>query len=228
MARKRKTQSSNVITQRRKKLKAKTANQESYMDSMHDSDVTFCSGPAGSGKTSVSVGLACEYLMEEKVKRIIITRPVVESGRGLGHLPGTLVEKINPYLVPILEEMNMYLLQHNVEAYRDSNAIELCPLEYMRGRNFHDCFMILDEAQNATFEQIKMFITRIGRNSKAVINGDLRQSDLGRDSGGLLTCMDVLYDIDEVSVCELDYCDIVRSDIVAKILKKLHEFEPSR
>lgn len=228
MARKRKTQSSNVITQRRKKLKAKTANQESYMDSMHDSDVTFCSGPAGSGKTSVSVGLACEYLMEEKVKRIIITRPVVESGRGLGHLPGTLVEKINPYLVPILEEMNMYLTKPRVESFRDQGIIELCPLEYMRGRNFHDCFMILDEAQNATFEQIKMFITRIGRNSKAVINGDLRQSDLGRDSGGLLTCMDVLYDIDEVSVCELDYCDIVRSDIVAKILKKLHEFEPSR
>ena len=228
MARKRKTQSSNVITQRRKKLKAKTANQESYMDSMHDSDVTFCSGPAGSGKTSVSVGLACEYLMEEKVKRIIITRPVVESGRGLGHLPGTLVEKINPYLIPILEEMNMYLTKPRVESFRDQGIIELCPLEYMRGRNFHDCFMILDEAQNATFEQIKMFITRIGRNSKAVINGDLRQSDLGRDSGGLLTCMDVLYDIDEVSVCELDYCDIVRSDIVAKILKKLHEFEPSR
>tara|TARA_R110000744_G_scaffold73552_1_gene147240 strand:+ start:3178 stop:3864 length:687 start_codon:yes stop_codon:yes gene_type:complete len=228
LARKRKTQSSNVITQRRKKLKAKTANQESYMDSMHDSDVTFCSGPAGSGKTSVSVGLACEYLMEEKVKRIIITRPVVESGRGLGHLPGTLVEKINPYLIPILEEMNMYLTKPRVESFRDQGIIELCPLEYMRGRNFHDCFMILDEAQNATFEQIKMFITRIGRNSKAVINGDLRQSDLGRDSGGLLTCMDVLYDIDEVSVCELDYCDIVRSDIVAKILKKLHEFEPSR
>ena len=228
MARKRKTQSSNVITQIRKKLKAKTANQESYMDSMHDSDVTFCSGPAGSGKTSVSVGLACEYLMEEKVKRIIITRPVVESGRGLGHLPGTLVEKINPYLIPILEEMNMYLTKPRVESFRDQGIIELCPLEYMRGRNFHDCFMILDEAQNATFEQIKMFITRIGRNSKAVINGDLRQSDLGRDSGGLLTCMDVLYDIDEVSVCELDYCDIVRSDIVAKILKKLHEFEPSR
>ena len=228
MARKRKRPSNNTIIQRRKKLKAKTDNQELYIDSMQDSDVTFCSGPAGSGKTSVSVGLACEYLMEEKVKRIIITRPVVESGRGLGHLPGTLVEKINPYLIPILEEMNMYLTKPRVESFRDQGIIELCPLEYMRGRNFHDCFMILDEAQNATFEQIKMFITRIGRNSKAVINGDLRQSDLGRDSGGLLTCMDVLYDIDEVSVCELDYCDIVRSDIVAKILKKLHEFEPSR
>ena len=228
MSRKRKPSSHDPIIQKRKKLKAKTPNQELYMDSMHESDVTFCSGPAGSGKTSVSVGLACEYLMDERISRIIITRPVVESGRGLGHLPGTLVEKINPYLVPILEEMNMYLTKPRVARLREEGIIELCPLEYMRGRNFHDCFMILDEAQNATFEQIKMFVTRIGRNSKAVINGDLEQSDLGRDRGGLLTCMDVLYDVDEVSVCELDYCDIVRSDIVAKILKKLHEFNSSK
>jgi phosphate starvation-inducible PhoH-like protein len=208
---------------RRRTLKPKTDNQSTYVTCMATSDVTFCSGPAGSGKTSMAVGLACECLLEKRVSKIIITRPVVESGRGLGHLPGTLIEKINPYLIPILEEMNMYLLQHNVEAYRDSNAIELCPLEYMRGRNFHDCFMILDEAQNATFEQIKMFVTRIGRNSKAVINGDLQQSDLGIESGGLLTCMDALYDVDGVSVCELDYCDIIRSDVIAKILRKLNE-----
>ena len=183
MARKRKSSSNNTIIQRRKKLKAKTDNQELYIDSMQDSDVTFCSGPAGSGKTSVSVGLACEYLMEEKVKRIIITRPVVESGRGLGHLPGTLVEKINPYLVPILEEMNMYLTKARVENFREEGIIELCPLEYMRGRH---------------------------------------------QSGGLLTCMDELYDIDGVSVSELDYCDIIRSDIVGKILRKLHEFNPAK
>ena len=189
---------------------------------MEDSSVTFCSGPAGSGKTSVAVGLACEYLAQEKVKKIVITRPVVESGRGLGHLPGTLIEKINPYLVPILEEMNMYLLKSNVELYRDQEIIELCPLEYMRGRNFHDCFMILDEAQNATFEQIKMFITRIGRNSKAVINGDLKQSDLGFEGGGLLTCMDELDGVEGVATCELDYSDIIRSDVVARILRRLH------
>ena len=137
--------------QRRKILRPKTRNQEDYMGHIHKSDVTFCSGPAGSGKTSVSVGMACEYLIEKKVDKIIITRPVVESGRGLGHLPGTLVEKINPYLIPILEEMNQYLTKNTVEAYRNKNIIELCPLEYMRGRNFHNCFMILDEAQNATF-----------------------------------------------------------------------------
>ena len=211
---------------RRKKLKAKTENQASYISAIDASDVTFCSGPAGSGKTSVSVGLACEYLLQEKIKKIIITRPVVESGRGLGYLPGTLVEKINPYLIPIIEEMNIYLSAPNVEHYRKEGIIEICPLEYMRGRNFHGCFIILDEAQNATFEQIKMFITRLGRGSKAVINGDLRQSDLGHDKGGLLTCMNKLRETEGVSVCELTYCDIVRSDVVARILEKLNEDTP--
>ncbi len=222
MARRRKKENQEAYRKRRKTLKPKTENQEIYIEAMEDSSVTFCSGPAGSGKTSVAVGLACEYLAQEKVKKIVITRPVVESGRGLGHLPGTLIEKINPYLVPILEEMNMYLLKSNVELYRDQEIIELCPLEYMRGRNFHDCFMILDEAQNATFEQIKMFITRIGRNSKAVINGDLKQSDLGFEGGGLLTCMDELDGVEGVATCELDYSDIIRSDVVARILRRLH------
>ncbi len=222
MARRRKKENQETHRQRRKTLKAKTENQEIYIEAMEDSSVTFCSGPAGSGKTSVAVGLACEYLAQEKVKKIVITRPVVQSGRGLGHLPGTLIEKINPYLVPILEEMNMYLLKSNVELYRDQEIIELCPLEYMRGRNFHNCFMILDEAQNATFEQIKMFVTRLGRNSKAVINGDLKQSDLGFEGGGLLTCMDELDGVEGVSICELDYSDIIRSDVVARILRRLH------
>ena len=119
MARRRKKENQETHRQRRKTLKAKTENQEIYIEAMEDSSVTFCSGPAGSGKTSVAVGLACEYLAQEKVKKIVITRPVVQSGRGLGHLPGTLIEKINPYLVPILEEMNMYLLKSNVELYRD-------------------------------------------------------------------------------------------------------------
>ena len=211
--------------QRRKILRPKTRNQETYMQSINKSDVTFCSGPAGSGKTSVSVGMACEYLIEKKVDKIIITRPVVESGRGLGHLPGTLVEKINPYLIPILEEMNQYLTKNTVETYRSRDIIELCPLEYMRGRNFHNCFMILDEAQNATFEQIKMFITRIGKDSKAVINGDLRQSDLGKHQGGLKTCMDKLIEVSGVGVCKLDYSDIVRSGIVSKILMTLNKEE---
>ena len=224
MARRKKAVSQNERPQRRKSLKAKTENQQIYIDEMEDADVTLCAGPAGSGKTSVAVGLACQYLLEERVKKIIITRPVVESGRGLGHLPGTLVEKINPYLVPIIEEMNMYLTPTRVDMLRDNGTIELCPLEYMRGRNFHECFMILDEAQNATFEQIKMFMTRIGRKSKAVINGDLKQSDLGNASGGLERCMDTLELVEGVAICELDYSDIIRSDVVARILKQLNNY----
>jgi len=209
---------------KRRTLKPKTDNQARYIQQMSESDLTFCSGPAGSGKTNVAVGLACQYLLEQKIEKIIITRPVVETGRGLGHLPGTLIEKINPYLIPILEEMNLYLTKMAVDSYISRNVIELCPLEYMRGRNFHNCFMILDEAQNATFEQIKMFITRIGRRSKAVINGDLHQSDL-RDNtvGGLRRCMESLDNLEGVSICELDYCDIVRSDIISKILLRLKE-----
>ena len=207
---------------RRKTLKAKTDNQSKYIEDMENSSVTFCSGPAGSGKTSVSVGLACQYLLAGKIEKIIITRPVVESGRGLGHLPGTMLEKINPYLVPILEEMGMYLTEKEIKDYMDKNIIELCPLEYMRGRNFHRCFMILDEAQNATFDQIKMFITRLGRHSKAVINGDLMQSDLGSAGGGLIACMDRLEVIEDVAICELDYSDIVRSDVVTRILMSLN------
>ena len=207
---------------RRKQLKPKTDNQAEYINSMTESSVTLCSGPAGSGKTSVAVGLACEYLLADKVKKIVITRPVVESGRGLGHLPGTMLEKINPYLIPILEEMGMYLTKKEIREYMDDEIIELCPLEYMRGRNFHNSFVILDEAQNATFEQLKMFVTRIGRESKAVINGDLKQSDLGKAKGGLSTCMERLDGIEDVSICHLDYCDIVRSDVVARILKSLN------
>lgn len=207
----------------RKKLKPKTKNQEEYIRSIAESDVTFCTGPAGSGKTAVAVGLACEYLLEKKVEKIILTRPVVESGsRGLGFLPGTMNEKIQPWLVPIIEEMNLYLTKDTVNSFRSSNTIELCPLEYMRGRNFHNSFMILDESQNATLSQIKMFITRIGRNSKAVLNGDPDQTDLDEHTkGGFETCMQRLGGIEEISICKLEGEDIIRNNIIAKILNRL-------
>ena len=206
----------------RKKLKPKTKNQEEYIRSIAESDVTFCTGPAGSGKTAVAVGLACEYLLEKKVEKIILTRPVVESGsRGLGFLPGTMNEKIQPWLVPIIEEMNLYLTKDTVNSFRSSNTIELCPLEYMRGRNFHNSFMILDEAQNATFDQIKMFITRIGRDSKATINGDLDQTDLIQHQSGLEYCIDKLDRLDGVGICTLGTEDIIRNTIISKILERL-------
>ena len=206
----------------RKKLKPKTRNQSDYIISMSENDVTFCSGPAGSGKTAVAVGLACEYILNNKVEKIVITRPVVESGRGIGFLPGSLVEKVHPYMVPIIEEMKLYLGVEAFNTMRSTNEIEICPLEYMRGRNFHNTFMILDEAQNATFEQIKMFLTRIGIGSKAIINGDLDQTDLKGDAfGGLNSCMGSLDNLEGVGICKLDTSDIVRNDIIAKILKRL-------
>lgn len=228
MARTRKTTSTSrkpktqTTRSTRKKLKPKTRNQSDYIISMSENDVTFCSGPAGSGKTAVAVGLACEYILNNKVEKIVITRPVVESGRGIGFLPGSLVEKVHPYMVPIIEEMKLYLGAETFNTMRSTNEIEICPLEYMRGRNFHSTFMILDEAQNATFEQIKMFLTRIGIGSKAIINGDLDQTDLKGDSfGGLNSCMGSLDNLEGVGICKLDHSDIVRNDIIAKILKRL-------
>jgi phosphate starvation-inducible PhoH-like protein len=220
MARKR-TAKKQPIRPARKKLKPKTENQENYIIEMAESDVTFCSGPAGSGKTAVAVGMACEYILEDRVEKIIITRPVVESGRGIGFLPGSLNEKVHPYMVPIIEEMKLYLGMETYNSMRTTNTIEICPLEYMRGRNFHNTFMILDEAQNATFEQIKMFMTRIGIGSKAVINGDLDQTDLRGESGGLKDCMDRLDDLHGVGVCYLTNDDIVRNNIISKILTRL-------
>ena len=206
----------------RKVLKPKSKNQALYIKSMMDNDVTFCSGPAGSGKTALAVGLASQFLLEGRIEKIVITRPVVESGRGLGFLPGTLTEKILPYLIPIIEEMKLYLGSDVFGQGKASNIIEMCPLEYMRGRNFHNTFMILDEAQNATFEQIKMFLTRIGMNSKAVINGDISQTDLDdRSEGGLDDCMTRLAQVDGVGVCQLFGSDIVRNKIIADILAVL-------
>ena len=216
------SQASTTRRSTRKKLKPKTRNQSDYIVSMSENDVTFCSGPAGSGKTAVAVGLACEYILNNRIEKIVITRPVVESGRGIGFLPGSLVEKVHPYMVPIIEEMKLYLGTETFNSMRSTNEIEICPLEYMRGRNFHSTFMILDEAQNATFEQIKMFLTRIGIGSKAIINGDLDQTDLKGDAfGGLNSCMGSLDNLDGVGICKLDHSDIVRNDIIAKILKRL-------
>jgi|TARA_R110001583_G_scaffold115630_1_gene266170 phosphate starvation-inducible PhoH-like protein len=217
----RKAQLQRKHTHKRKKLKPKTENQTDYIEYMSENDITFCSGPAGSGKTAVAVGLACEYFLENKVEKIILTRPVVESGRGLGYLPGSLNEKIAPYLVPVVEEIKLYLGRDTYNSARSINAIEMCPLEYMRGRNFHNTFMILDEAQNATYEQIKMFLTRIGMGSKAVINGDVGQTDLRGCDGGLDSCMDRLEGIDGVAICELTTDDIVRNGIISRILSRL-------
>jgi phosphate starvation-inducible PhoH-like protein len=220
----RKKEETGQQTKRRKALKPKTKNQEDYVRAISANEVCFCTGPAGTGKTAVAVGLACDYLLDKRVEKIIVTRPVIESGRGLGFLPGTFEEKIHPYLVPVLEEMQYRLNTNRVQAYREEGRIEVVPLEYMRGRNFHNCFMILDEAQNATFEQLKMFITRIGWDSKAVINGDIDQTDLlVKDRGGLEEFLERLENITGVGIAELTDEDIIRNPIISKVLNALYD-----
>lgn len=226
MARKKNNESG--YTTRRKTLKPKTSNQEDYIYTINNNDVTFCTGPAGTGKTAVAVAAACDYLLDKRIEKIVITRPVIESGRGLGFLPGTFEEKIHPYLIPVLEELQFRLNSNRVQAYREEGKIEVVPLEYMRGRNFHNSFIILDEAQNATFEQLKMFITRIGWESKAVINGDIDQTDLlVRDQGGLEQFLDRLEGVEGVGISELTEADIIRNKIISRILSALHD-EPIR
>ena len=222
MARRKKAEAGR--TARRKVLKPKTKNQEEYINTIEKNDVTFCTGPAGTGKTAVAVGIACDYLLDKRVEKLVVTRPVIESGRGLGFLPGTFEEKIHPYLIPVLEEMEFRLNTNRVQAYRDEGKIEVVPLEYMRGRNFHNCFVVLDEAQNATFEQLKMFVTRIGWDSKAVINGDIDQTDLlKKDQGGLEEFLDRLSDVEGVGISELTQDDIIRNEIISRILNALYD-----
>ena len=208
---------------KKRRLHPKTDNQADYIRSIANNIVTLCHGPDGTGKTSVSVGLACEYLTEGKVEKIIITRPVVESGRkGLGYLPGSFKDKIHPYLIPVLEEMDLYLNSQQSKRLLDNNIIEIVPLEYMRGRNFHNAFMILDEAQNATFDQIKMFITRVGRDSKSVINGDLQQSDLSNKGGcDFHEIIKRLDKLENVGIMELTVEDIIRNPIIGSIIDRL-------
>lgn len=220
------TQTVKKPQQERKALIPLTKNQKTYANFIRYNDITICTGPSGSGKTAIPVSIACDYLISGKINKIIITRPVIESGKGLGFLPGSMYEKINPYMTPILEEMLKYLSAEMIAQYRNDKTIEICPLEYMRGRNFHNSFMILDEAQNCTLDQIKMFITRIGKGSKAVINGDITQSDLPEyTKNGFNTVKDILRDLSGVGICGLDKSDIQRNDIIASILER---FESAR
>ena len=223
MMTRKKHQEEKAIPQR-KTLRPQTKNQAEYIRDIAENDIVFCTGPAGTGKTAIAVGMACDYFLANKVEKIIITRQIIESGRGIGFLPGSAMEKVHPYMVPVLEEMEDYLGRENLSKYRSTDIIQICPLEYMRGRNFHNSFVILDEAQNCTIKQIKMFITRIGQNSKVVLNGDIDQVDLpeySRDS--FKRCMNEAINLDNIAVSYLTYEDIVRSDTYAKLLMRLNK-----
>lgn len=201
-------------------LEAKTDNQKDYVRSIIENDIVFCSGPSGSGKSFVAAGIAAEHLHRGHVEQIIVTRPLVCTGKDIGSLPGELGEKIAPYLLPMQENLKFFLGQSFYGYYDNEGQIHYKPLEVMRGSTFHNSYMILDEAQNCTVDQIKMFITRMGKNSKVLINGDIKQDDL-RGRSGLDHCMDKLKGIEGVGICKLDYEDIQRNDIIGKVLHAL-------
>jgi phosphate starvation-inducible PhoH-like protein len=213
----------------RNRLIPRTDNQKNYIKNINDNVITFCQGLPGSGKTHIAVGVALEYLLNNKVKKIIITRPVVEAGEKIGFLPGDANSKLFPYLLPIEDEINYFISPSHNAYLKLNNKIEIVPLGYMRGRNFHNCFIVADECQNASYEQLKMLITRIGNNSKMILTGDTDQSDLPFHSrGGFLSMMGSLSDIDGIGLCKLMSSDIVRNPIIAKIIEKLDFYENVR
>lgn len=210
----------------RNRLKPRSKNQQEYIRTIAENSITLCHGVAGSGKTHIAIGMALEYLSDEKVKKIVITRPVVESGEKIGYLPGTAEEKLHPYLLPILDEINYFISSGEYNAHKTNNRIEVVPLGLMRGRNFHNTFIVADECQNASYDQLKMLLTRIGLDSKMVLTGDTSQSDLLRNArGGFATITNALTDIDGVGIAQLDYSDIVRNPIIEKILYRLDAIE---
>jgi len=197
----------------------RTVNQASYMNAIHNSPVTFGIGPAGTGKTYLAVVLAIHYFLKGKVERIVLTRPAVEAGENLGFLPGDLIQKINPYLRPLYDALFELLSFEKVTSLIEKGYIEIAPLAYMRGRTLNNAYIILDEAQNTTTSQMKMFLTRLGNNSKFVISGDVTQIDLGKPQfSGLVQCQKILRGIDGIEFINFTREDISRHPVVEKIV----------
>ena len=210
----------NILSNRGRTIRPKTANQKRYVDAIEDHTITFGIGPAGTGKTYLAMAMAIAALQNKTVNRIILTRPAVEAGEHLGFLPGTLSEKIDPYLRPLFDALHDMIDIESVPRLMQSGVIEVAPLAYMRGRSLNDAFIILDEAQNTTPEQMKMFLTRLGFGSKMVITGDVTQIDLpnGQHSG-LRVVRDILGDIDDIAFLELTAEDVVRHRLIGDIVK---------
>jgi len=204
----------------KKVLAPKTVNQRRYLEAIERNDLVFGIGPAGTGKTYLAVAMAISALISKKVARIILTRPAVEAGERLGFLPGTLQEKIDPYLRPLYDALYDMLEAEKVEKFLERNTIEVAPIAFMRGRTLNDSFIILDEAQNSTPEQMKMVLTRQGFNSKMVVNGDITQIDLpGGKRSGLLDAAEVLRGVEGISFVQFDDRDVVRHSLVQRIVR---------
>jgi phosphate starvation-inducible PhoH-like protein len=209
----------------RKRIGPKTVNQRRYLDAIEQHDIVFGIGPAGTGKTYLAMAQAVSFLLAKKVTRIILARPAVEAGEKLGFLPGDLQEKVNPYLRPLYDALYDMLEVEKVERFLERGTIEIAPIAFMRGRTLNDAFVILDEAQNTTSEQMKMFLTRLGFGSKAVVTGDVTQIDLpqGRTSG-LVEAMKVVSKVEGISFIYFDDRDVVRHKLVQQIVKAYESF----
>ena len=214
------------ITTRGKPIKAKTVGQRKYVEAIEKNTVVFGVGPAGTGKTFLAVAMAVKALREKQVSRIILTRPAIEAGEKLGFLPGDLQSKIDPYLRPLYDAMYEMMGAENYQRHLEKGTIEIAPLAYMRGRTLDDCFIILDEAQNATPEQMKMFLTRLGFNSKAVVTGDLTQTDLptGQKSG-LAVAVKILAEVEDIYIHAFSDKDVVRHKLVQQIIRAYEKYE---
>ncbi len=214
------------ITAKGKPIKAKTLGQKKYCEAINKNTITFGVGPAGTGKTYLAVALAVTAFRAKQVDKIILTRPAVEAGEKLGFLPGDLQSKVDPYLRPLYDALFDMLGAENFQKYQERGSIEVAPLAYMRGRTLDDSFIILDEAQNTTPEQMKMFLTRLGFNSKMVVTGDITQIDLpaGKKSG-LTKVMRILKNVDDIEICKFTQKDVVRHRLVQEIIKAYEKYE---
>jgi phosphate starvation-inducible protein PhoH and related proteins len=218
-----------VLTSRGRSIKPKTVGQKKYVDAIRKNTVVFSIGPAGTGKTYLAMAVAVQALMAKQVNRLILTRPAVEAGEKLGYLPGTLSEKIDPYLRPLYDALYEMIDAEQIGRMMERGTIEVAPLAYMRGRTLNDSFIVLDEAQNTTPEQMKMFLTRLGFNSKAVVTGDITQIDLpsGQHSG-LNVVREILTGIDDLAFMYLSSRDVVRHRIVQDIVEAYRRYDEAR
>lgn len=215
-----------ILSRKNDFIKPRTPNQFEYFKKVKDNDIVFAIGPAGTGKTYLAVAFAVAALKDKEISKIVLTRPAVEAGESLGFLPGNLSEKVDPYLRPLYDALEDMVPMEKLAGYMEKNIIEVIPLAYMRGRTLNNAFVILDEAQNSTTMQMKMFLTRLGPNSKAIVTGDITQIDLPkRDQSGLVQIQEILKNVDDITFLYFEKSDVVRHKLVKDIINAYEKFQ---